>query len=144
MSAPTADKTMSFWDHLDELRRRIIAVALAFAAGAGVSWYYRERILEWVSYPFIQAWKSGHLKGEPQLHFAAPAALFMAYMKLALLGGFVLALPFILYQVWAFVAPGLYAREKRFAVPFVLASTALFAVGGLFGFTIAFVRVAFS
>jgi sec-independent protein translocase protein TatC len=50
----------------------------------------------------------------------------------------VLALPFILYQVWAFVAPGLYAREKRFAVPFVLASTALFAVGGLFGFTIAF------
>jgi sec-independent protein translocase protein TatC len=113
-------------------------MALAFAAGAGVSWYRRERILEWISYPFIQAWKSGHLKGEAQLHFAAPAALFMAYIKLALLGGFVLALPFILYQVWAFVAPGLYAREKRFAVPFVLASTGLFAAGGLFGFTVAF------
>ena len=138
MSAPTEDKTMSFWDHLDELRRRIISMALAFAVGGGVSWYYRERILEWISYPFIQAWKSGHLKGEAQLHFAAPAALFMAYVKLAVLGGFVLALPFILYQVWAFVAPGLYAREKRFAVPFVLASTGLFAVGGLFGFTVAF------
>ena len=62
----------------------------------------------------------------------------MAYIKLAMLGGFVLALPFMLYQVWAFVAPGLYAREKRLAVPFVLASTGLFAVGGLFGFTVAF------
>jgi len=138
MSASTNDKTMSFWEHLDELRRRIIAMALAFATGAGVSWYYRETILEWISYPFIQAWKNGHLKGQAQLHFAAPAALFMAYIKLALLGGFVLALPFILYHLWAFVAPGLYAREKRFAVPFVLASTGLFAMGGLFGFTVAF------
>ncbi len=131
-------KTMSFWEHLDELRRRIILSASAFALGAGVSWYYRERILEWISYPFVQAWKSGHLGGRASLHFAAPAALFMAYVKLALLGGFVLALPFMLYQLWAFVAPGLYAREKRFALPFVLASTGLFALGGLFGFTVAF------
>jgi sec-independent protein translocase protein TatC len=138
MSAPNQQKTMSFWEHLDELRRRLILMALAFAAGAGVSWYFRERILAWISYPFIQAWNAGHLAGRAQLHFAAPAALFMAYVKLALLGGFVLALPFMLYQAWAFVAPGLYAREKRFGVPFVLASTGLFALGGLFGFTIAF------
>ncbi len=138
MSAASDEKTMSFWDHLDELRRRIIVMALAFLVGSGISWYHRERILEWISYPFVQAWKSGHVPGRAALHFAAPAALFMAYVKLALLGGFVLALPFMLHQLWAFVAPGLYAREKRFALPFVLASTGLFALGGLFGFTVAF------
>jgi sec-independent protein translocase protein TatC len=138
MTPADGDKTMSFWEHLDELRSRMIRMVLAFTAGAGVSWAYREQILAWVSYPFVQAWKSGRLGAQASLHFAAPADLFMAYLKLSLLGGFVLALPLILQQVWAFVAPGLYAREKRYAVPFVLTSTLLFAVGGGFGFMVAF------
>jgi sec-independent protein translocase protein TatC len=72
------------------------------------------------------------------LHFPHPAALFIAYIKLSVLGGFVLSLPVQLYQVWAFIAPGLYAKEKRFAIPFVVSSCALFAGGGYFGWKIAF------
>jgi sec-independent protein translocase protein TatC len=64
--------------------------------------------------------------------------LFIEYVKLALLGGFVMALPVILYQLWAFVAPGLYSREKKLAIPFVVSSCALFAVGGYFGWRFAF------
>jgi sec-independent protein translocase protein TatC len=72
------------------------------------------------------------------LHFSAPAALFVAYVRLAALAGFVFALPIMLWQVWAFIAPGLYTREKRYAVPFVASSCGLFAAGGYFGWKVAF------
>jgi sec-independent protein translocase protein TatC len=72
------------------------------------------------------------------LHFPAPHSLFVAYLKLALLGGLILALPLILFQVWAFVSPGLYSKEKRYALPFVVSSCALFAGGAYFGWRFAF------
>jgi sec-independent protein translocase protein TatC len=133
----TADEgTMTFWEHLDELRSRIIKMFLAFAVGATVSWVFKTELLEIVARPFIEGWNSKN--GAPELHFPHPAALFVAYIKLAVLGGLVLSLPVLLYQVWAFVAPGLYAKEKRFAIPFVVCSCALFAGGGYFGWKIAF------
>jgi sec-independent protein translocase protein TatC len=137
MTNPT-EQPMTFWEHLAELRRRIVWMAAAFLAGAGLSWGYREKLLSWVTRPFVSAWKQQHLAGEVSLHFQAPAALFFSYVKLAILAGLIVAFPVILYQVWAFVAPGLYAREKRLAVPFVFSSFALFTTGGYFGFRIAF------
>ena len=138
MSKPPDDATMTFWEHLAELRSRLVKMAIAFAVGATVSWVFRERLLEWLSRPFVQAWSSGHVSGQASLHFAAPASLFLAYMKLSMLGGLVLALPIILYQAWMFISPGLYAKEKRFAVPFVVVSCGLFAGGGYFGWKVAF------
>ena len=129
---------MTFWEHLAELRSRIVRMALAFAVGAAAAWFYREPLLLWLTRPFVEGWDSGQVRGAASLHFATPAALFLSYIKLALLGGLVLALPAILYQIWMFVAPGLYASEKRYAIPFVLVSCALFVAGGYFGWKVAF------
>jgi sec-independent protein translocase protein TatC len=132
-----AEATMTFWEHLEELRSRLIKMILAFLVGAVVAWIYREKLLVWLTQPFVRAWNEGDF-GKAALHFPAPASLFIAYIKLALLGGFVLALPIMLYQLWAFIAPGLYSREKRFAIPFVASSCGLFAGGGYFGWKVAF------
>jgi sec-independent protein translocase protein TatC len=129
---------MTFWEHLDELRGRILKALVAFAVGAGCAWYLREDVLIWLTTPFVNAWTQSISSKRPALHFPAPASLFLAYLKLSLLSGFVFALPVIFYQIWAFVAPGLYARERRFAMPFVLSSTLLFLGGGYFGWRVAF------
>jgi sec-independent protein translocase protein TatC len=138
MSADPEEHAMTFWEHLEELRSRIIRMGIAFALGGTVAWFYREALLGWLTQPFVEAWQRGHLGGKAALHFPAPASLFIEYVKLALLGGFVLALPIILYQLWAFVAPGLYSKEKRLAIPFVVSSCLLFAIGGYFGWKVAF------
>jgi sec-independent protein translocase protein TatC len=138
MSQDPEAATMTFWEHLAELRVRIVKMLLGYAVGVGAAWVYREALLEWLTRPFIEAWKSGKIAGSVSLHFAAPAALFSAYLKIALLGGVVLSLPIILYQIWMFISPGLYSREKRYAIPFVLASCLLFASGGYFGWKVAF------
>ncbi len=137
MSQPP-DAAMSFWSHLDELRRRLFRSLFAVLIGCGVSWVYRERLLAWLTKPFSLAWAANHLPQGAALHFPAPASLFFAYMKIAVMGGVVLALPVVLYQIWSFIAPGLYQRERRLAVPFVLASSGLFAAGGYFGWRVAF------
>lgn len=139
-AAPEAEEpgTMTFWEHLEELRARIVKMLLAFAIGAAIAWVYREELLLLVTQPFLDAWAKSELSTKASLHFPAPTSLFVAYLKLAFLGGGVLAFPLVLWQVWAFVAPGLYDKEKRLAAPFVLASCALFAAGGLFGFRLAF------
>ncbi|MGK4004638.1 twin-arginine translocase subunit TatC [Sorangium sp. So ce1036] len=132
------DKPMSFWEHLDELRKRLVRSVLVFFLACIVGWEVREKLLHFLTVPFVEAWKSEGLAGNPSLHFGAPAAAFVAYFKLSMLGGAALASPFIFYQLWAFIAPGLYAREKKFVIPFVLFSTLLFVGGGLFGWRAAF------
>jgi sec-independent protein translocase protein TatC len=138
MTDDPEEHTMTFWEHLEELRTRIVRALLASLIGVGVCWYYREKLLVWLTKPFMDAWAAGHIAGKAALHFPAPAALFVAYIKIAIVGGLVLALPITLYQLWSFVAPGLYSKEKRLALPFVFCSTLLFATGGYFGWRVAF------
>lgn len=139
MSTSTDEELqMTFWEHLEELRGRILKALVAFALGAGIAWYFREQVLIWLTTPFVNAWAESIKDQKPALHFPAPAALFLAYLRLSLMSGFIFALPVIFYQLWAFVAPGLYARERRFAMPFVLCSTTLFLAGGYFGWKVAF------
>jgi sec-independent protein translocase protein TatC len=138
MARDPEEHTMTFWEHLEELRSRLIRAVLAFAVGCVVAWIYREQLLLWLVTPFMDAWNAQNLGGRAALHFPAPASLFVAYVKLALLGGFVIAFPVILYQLWSFVAPGLYSREKRLAIPFVVVSCALFVLGGYYGWRLAF------
>jgi sec-independent protein translocase protein TatC len=137
---PEPEHAMTLWEHLDELRSRIIRMILAFIGGGIFSWIYREELLGWLTAPFVKAWpKVGPGAAEQAaLHFPSPASLFLAYVRLAMIGGLVFSLPFILYQLWAFIAPGLYSREKKFAAPFVISSCALFALGGWFGWRFAF------
>lgn len=129
---------MTFWEHLEELRKRLVYMIASFAIGAGIAWHVRERILVWLSAPFVRAWNATKLDGKPQLHFPAPQSLFLAYVKLALIGGLIFSLPVLLYQVWAFISPGLYSKEKRYAIPFVVSSCGLFAFGAWFGWRFAF------
>jgi sec-independent protein translocase protein TatC len=137
MNEPEGSPAMSFWDHLHELRARLVRSVLAIAVGIGVSWTYREPLLGWLTRPYASAWVAVGLGKQPFLHFPGPADLFFAYLKLAVIGGFVFALPVVFYQLWAFVAPGLYSRERRLALPFVLCSSALFAGGVYFGWRVA-------
>ncbi len=131
------DGTMTFWEHLHELRSRLVKALVAFAIGGIVAWCFHEQLLIFITQPFVEGWH-GADDSRPTLHFPAPASLFLAYIKLSVLGGFILALPIILYQVWSFIAPGLYAREKRFAIPFVVMSCLLFAGGAYFGWRFVF------
>lgn len=139
--APAAtpdEKPMTFWEHLDELRKRLIRSVLAFVVGCVVAWEFREDILAFLVKPYAESWVAQGLSGAPSLHFDAPGAAFVAYVKLSMLGGLALATPVIFYQLWSFIAPGLYAKEKRFVIPFVLFSSILFVGGGLFGWKTAF------
>src|SRR5687767_3959617 len=113
---PEADVKMTIWEHLGELRGRITRAALGLIAGAVVCWTFREKLLAWLTVPYTNAWneafKEAAAKGErPELQTLAPADAFVNYMQLALVGGVILSAPIIFYQLWAFISPGLYAKE---------------------------------
>lgn len=128
------DTKLPLLEHLTELRTRIARALLAWAAGFALAWNFRERVFEFLLRPAI-----GALGGEgTQLQALSPPEIFFTYMKCALLAGFVLALPVIFWQVWAFVAPGLYDQEKRYAIPFAAVSTLLFVGGASFGYVAVF------
>ena len=117
-------------EHLAELRTRIIRIGIAWVVGTAAAWNFKEQIFRLLLAPAVRALG----QGQP-LQAIAPAEIFFSYMKCALLAGFVFALPVIFWQVWAFVAPGLYPSEKRAVLPFVIVSTVLFAGGAVFGYT---------
>ena len=135
---PPGEKVMSFWEHLDELRSRLRKAIIALVVTSMVAWGIREQVLTVLVYPFHKAWVEQKLPGTPQLHFAAPSDAFTAYVHQSMIAGTALAFPFIFWQLWAFIAPGLYAKEKKSALLFVIASTALFIIGGAFGWSVAF------
>jgi len=135
--APENDVQMGFLDHLDELRKRIVRALLGFVPGVAVAWVFRERLLDILVHPLVIAWHRLGL-GAPQLHFANPVDPFMAYMKISLVIGILVSSPWVFWQLWAFISPGLYSREKRLALPFVLASTLFFAGGAVFGYLVVF------
>ena len=125
-----ASGKMSFLDHLDELRRRIIVAIAAVGISFVACWIFHEKIFEFLSIPITQ-----HL-GDRKLTYLSPTEPFMIYMKVSFYAGIFVASPVVLWQVWLFIAPGLYAREKRYAVPFLLSSSVLFTLGGVFAYAI--------
>ena len=121
---------MSFLDHLDELRRRIIYSLYALIAACAAAFFVWERMFVFLAQYFQQ--QGG------QLIYNRPMGAFMFSLYICLLAGLLVASPFIFTQVWLFVAPGLYAKEKRMVIPFVFFSTMLFASGAAFAHFIAF------
>lgn len=124
---------MSFLEHLEELRKRIINACLGVAVGIGLSFFYIQQIYEFLTAPAIATLPEGS-----RLIYTQPTEAFSLYIQISLIGGAVLAAPWIMYQVWRFIAPGLYANEKRFVVPFVLFSTGGFIGGAAFNHYIAY------
>lgn len=122
---------MPLMDHLRELRRRVIASGWALIIGVALSFGFAGPIFDWLSAPMVAALKE---TGKGSLAVTQTMEGFMVQMKVAGIGGLFLASPVIAYQIWQFVAPGLYERERRSVVPLSLSSTALFLGGGAFAY----------
>ena len=135
---PESDVKMTIWEHLNELRSRLVRAALGVLVTTCVAWAYRVQILAWLIRPYEKAWMARKMPGAPELQTLAPTDVFVGYLQLSLVAGIVAATPIIFYQLWAFVSPGLYQREKKFVVPFVLFSTTLFLSGVAFAYYVAF------
>jgi sec-independent protein translocase protein TatC len=110
---------------------RILVAWIVFAL---LAWNYSELIFGYLLDPAVSALN----EGERTLQAIAPTEIFFTYLKCAALAGFVMALPVIFWQIWAFVAPGLYASERKAIVPFVVTSSLLFGGGAIFGYTMVF------
>jgi sec-independent protein translocase protein TatC len=127
---------MSFLEHLDELRKRIIYCIYALVAGCVVSFSFLNRIVDFIMVPIASTVIPG--TGSGKMLISEPSEGFMFNLKIGLLGGIIVASPFIFMQLWYFVAPGLYAREKKIVIPFVVSATLLFLSGAWFAHAYAF------
>jgi sec-independent protein translocase protein TatC len=136
VETPTEDEPqelqahMSFLDHLEELRKRIINSLIGVGVALGLSWWSADYLFRLVSRPIVAA--------GVQLNMTKPTEGFNLELKLAILAAVFLAAPYILAQVWLFISPGLYKHERRYALPFIIFSSLLFVTGGLFGYFVAF------
>ncbi len=128
--------TMGFLDHLEELRRRLVYSIVAVAVGFFACWWKVERIYEFVQRPIVDVLVKHHFPAK--LGYLNPTDPFNLYLKIAALAGLFLTSPFVLYQVWMFISPGLYRNEKRYVVPFMFSTIALFTFGGYFGYRIVY------
>ena len=127
---------MGFLDHLEELRKRIVYCIGAVVVGFFACWGYREQIYAIMQKPIMDALKANGMSDK--LVYLNPTEPFNLYLKVAALAGLFLTSPFVLYQVWMFISPGLYRNEKRYVVPFMISTIALFAAGGFFGYRIVY------
>lgn len=131
---PEDDVEMSFFEHLAELRTRLIRSLLAMIPGFAIGWTFREEIMAAILHPHRRATSA---MGMPsQLIFTNPSDALFWYLVVALIAALLIASPVIFWQLWGFISPGLYRREKRMALPFVFASTLLFAAGVYFCYAI--------
>jgi len=131
------DKLMTFAEHLDELRSRLMKCVCALMLCVGVAYYFSDTLFMVLAQPLVRAWSRAGL-GTPRLHFMNPIEPFFTYLKIAMIFGFFAASPIIFYQLWKFVAPGLYKKEKRYVVPFTVSSALLFIGGAAMGYFVVF------
>lgn len=129
----TPGAKMSFLEHLDELRRRIVVSLVGILVGCFISFAFVGRIYDFIMKPLAAMLPAGS-----HLVFTEPTEGFVLRLKMAVLVGIVLASPVIIWQVWLFISPGLYAREKRVAVPFIVLGTIGFVLGAAFSHYVLF------
>ena len=127
------DEKMPLTAHLEELRKRLIASFIAMGVGFAICYAFKERLFFFLAKPLAERLPEGST-----LQYISIPEAFLTYLKLSLFGGFVLAMPVIFYEIWRFVAPGLYEREKRYLVPFVLFSMIFFLGGASFCYFVVF------
>jgi sec-independent protein translocase protein TatC len=127
------DEKRPFLAHLEELRKRLIICAIAIGIGFAISYIFSKQLFSFLILPLTKV-----LPGESRLIFTSLPEMFIAYIKVALIAGIILAIPIVFYELWMFLAPALYRREKGYFIPFVLFSSILFVAGSLFGYFIVF------
>jgi len=127
------ESSMTLVEHLEELRWRILKSLIAIVIGGIVAFIFRTQIMHFLTYPLP---KTADTLTHGQLIVTGLAEGFTVFLKLSFAVGFLIALPFILYQVWAFISPGLYEREKKNAVPFIFIGVVLFIAGIALGFIV--------
>ena len=142
MSTDDADQAavdetrMSFLEHLSELRTRLRNAALVFLAAVIVSFIFVKKYFVFLTRPARQAWELA-LGGQPAVfHFASPTEPFWVYTKIALIGALLAASPFVLWELWKFVAPGLYKKERRLVIAITVATAGCFLGGSIFGYLV--------
>jgi sec-independent protein translocase protein TatC len=122
---------MSFTGHLEELRNRLIQCLIAIGIGFVGSYFFKEKLFQILVRPLLKA-----MRENGTLIFTGVTEPFFVYLKVSLVAGIFFTAPVILFEVWAFIAPGLYSHEKKYVVPFVFFSSILFLLGTLFGYYI--------
>jgi sec-independent protein translocase protein TatC len=126
----STEDALSFWEHLSELRKRLLYSALATIITTIACWSFTQKVFEWITRPYIAFF------GDATLIGTGPAEAFLLRLKLSIFCGILLASPIIFYQLWLFICPGLLEKEKKLALPFVMGSTFLFSLGTLFCFSV--------
>jgi len=135
-SARESMPTMGFLEHLEELRRRLVHSIIAVVICFFGCWFSAPRLVGIMQKPIVEVL---HKYGLPEkLVYLNPVDPFNLYVKVAGVAGLFVASPFVLYQIWLFIAPGLYRNEKRYVLPFMVSSVALFIAGGYFGYRIVY------
>jgi sec-independent protein translocase protein TatC len=129
---------MSFLEHLEELRNRIIRALWGVAVAFGLSLTYCNQLWSFVCQPAVAALKTLGYKEQNLVQIEPMEAFNIIWFKLPVLCAVFLSAPWILYQVWAFISPGLYKRERRWAAPFILGAGGLFIAGGIFAYMVIF------
>ncbi len=124
---------MTFLEHLEDLRKRLFRSFIALFVGLVPAWFFHKELFDILSRPVTQ-----YLPEGTSLAFTKLTAPFMMYIKVSFLASLFLTSPFIFYQLWMFVAPGLYRKEKKYVVPFVLFTTIFFSAGAVFGYFVVF------
>lgn len=127
------DEQMPLTSHLEELRRKLIIAGISWLVAFLACYAYAERLFDLIAQPVRQALPEG-----TSLVFITATEPFFTYLKIAALAGLLLAMPVIFWQIWSFIAPALYKNEKRYVIPFVVASSLCFATGAFFGFSFVF------
>lgn len=117
---------MPFLEHLEELRKRLIRCFIALIITASACFYFADYILKFIMVPL----------GNTELYATEVTGSFTAYFKISLITGIVVALPYIFWQLWSFISPGLYKKEKLLILPIVISSTLLFLLGGAFCYVV--------
>lgn len=120
---------MSFLDHLEELRSRLLKATLSIVIAFGVCMYFGEHLFSAMAEPILKLLP----KGSP-IYFPRVQDPFFVYLKVALVTGLFIVIPYVIYQLWAFVRPGLFPKERKLAAPFVVLATALFYTGAAFAY----------
>ena len=129
-----SDKKLPFTTHLEELRRRIIICLIAIVVGFLICYGFKEQIFEFVAIPLVASLPNDN----SWMIFTGVTEAFFTYLKVSFLAAVFLSLPVIFYQFWAFTAPGLYSKEKKVIIPFVIFSTLFFITGASFGYFVVF------
>ena len=131
---PEDDVEMTFFEHLGELRNRLVKALMGVIPGIAIAWLLKEEIFAFLKRPLDIACARDPNCGEIVLGVPNPTDPVVGYMLIAAIVGLIISSPWVFWQFWMFIAPGLYRSERRLAIPFVLVSTLFFAGGAFFGY----------